>query len=671
MKLTKDRSTLTDFAASSRLEWLETNGLGGWASSSLAGANTRRYHGLLVAATEPPVGRTVLLAKLDETVTVGDQHFELATNQFPGVVHPSGHQHLEAFSLDLMPRFTFALADVRLHKTVAALDGENTTLVVYELDEKAPEPVTLELRPLVAGRGFHEVGRAGARSFEVLEGGSTTRITSAGASWELFIELEGSELVRGDDWYYNFEYPFERYRGLEFREDLWTPGYLRRQLEPGASIAVVISDREPGGRDWRKLLSKERKRRLARIRELPETAGPIRQLARAADQFVVRRGDDLRTVIAGYPWFGDWGRDTMIALPGLALVTGRLADAKKILRAFAASVSQGMLPNRFPDDGEEPEYNTVDATLWFFVAIYRYLVYSGDREFVDRELVPVLRDILEWHDRGTRYGIAVADDGLLAAGEPGVQLTWMDAKVGDWVVTPRQGKAVEINALWYNALRILAELESHFGRPDRARSLATRAEGVRRTFCRTFWFEDGKYLHDVIGAAGPDSSLRPNQIFALSLPFPLLSKARAKCVLARVEQALLTPVGLRSLSADHPDYRGIYGGDALSRDSVYHQGTVWSWLLGPFVTALVRVRGEAGRRQAAELLDTAFEHLEDACIGTVSEIFDGQPPHEPRGAPAQAWSVAELLRAYFEDVRQISGGAMSRSINPPVGESLQ
>jgi predicted glycogen debranching enzyme len=350
----------------------------------------------------------------------------------------------------------------------------------------------------------------------------------------------------------------------------------------------------------------------------------------------------------------------MISLPGVCLVTGRFDDAKKILRAFSQSTSQGMLPNRFPDAGEQPEYNTVDATLWFFVAIYKYLQATDDEKFVRDELMPILRDIIAWHDRGTRYRIHVDPDGLLYAGEPGVQLTWMDAKVGDWVVTPRQGKAVEINALWYNALMIFAELSKRFGDTTVAKQFAQRAEHVKARFAEEFWNEDAGCLYDYID--GPDlpnlnsqenrgdAAIRPNQIFALSLPFSLLDGEKAKQVLKVVEEKLYTPVGLRSLAASEPGYRSHYGGDQWSRDSAYHQGTVWSWLLGPMITAIVRVEGEAGKQRAKQLLENIKPHLCDAGIGTISEIFDAEPPHTPRGCMAQAWGVAEVLRAYIEDV---------------------
>jgi predicted glycogen debranching enzyme len=465
---------------------------------------------------------------------------------------------------------------------------------------------------------------------------------------ELFVGVPGAAFESKPVWYYNFEYGVEQYRGLDFTEDLFTHGVFKRRLRKGEKLGVIVSTEPVEGRDAFKLLRAEEQRRTKLLELLPVRDPFSETLALAADQFIVKRGEDLKTIIAGYHWFSDWGRDTMIALPGICLVTGRYDEAKKILRAFAQSVSQGMLPNRFPDAGEQPEYNTVDATLWFFVAIHKYLQNTNDETVVRKEFMPVLRDIIGWHDRGTRYNIHVDTDGLLYAGEPGVQLTWMDAKVGNWVVTPRQGKAVEINALWYNALAIYALLADRFGLPEEG--FNERATAVKMKFQEIFWNEKVGGLYDYIDGDYRDDAIRPNQIFALSLPFPLLEGSRAESVLQLVEEKLYTPVGLRSLSPDHPAYLFHYGGDQLMRDSAYHQGTVWSWLLGPYVSALVKVRGEQARDHAKTILEAITPHLYEAGIGTISEIFDAAPPELPRGCVAQAWSVGEILRAWVEDV---------------------
>jgi predicted glycogen debranching enzyme len=375
-----------------------------------------------------------------------------------------------------------------------------------------------------------------------------------------------------------------------------------------------------------------------------------RLLTSAADQFIVARGEQ-KSVIAGYPWFGDWGRDTMISLPGLTLVTGRYDDARSILRGFAANVDRGMLPNRFPDAGEAPEYNTVDATLWLFHAVFEFLRYTRDYEFVRTELYQPLMEILAWHERGTRYGIGLDSDGLLHAGVPGVQLTWMDAKVGDWVVTPRMGKPVEIQALWYNALRVMERLAAGFADHDQAAHYGALAERAHSRFQTAFWNEDAGCLYDVLSDNGPDRSIRPNQIFAVSLPHPILEQHLALRVLDVVEWELLTPYGLRTLSPRDPNYHGRFGGDPHTRDAAYHQGTVWPWLLGPFLTAYVKVHSDSqeARHRADRFLDALRAHLWQAGLGQISEVFDGDPPHQPGGCIAQAWSVAEILRTYVED----------------------
>ena len=631
-------------------EWLETNGLGGWASSTVSGAHTRRYHGLLVVATCPPVGRVVLLSRLDETLVLPTRRVELSCSIFPGVIHPRGDQWLAAFAFEPVPTWTYAGDGWVLRKRLALLAGEHSLVVAYELVE-ASEPLWLELRPFFAGRDYHHLMQANDQVASTADWAEdtlvyrpyreqpTANILAPGACWEA-----------APDWYYNFQYPREEERGLDHSEDLFTPGYLRLQLVPGATVGVVAATELSTCRDPLKLLADEIDRRQQVEVRAPWAADPLlRSLARAADQFLVRRGDGLHTIVAGYHWFTDWGRDTMIALPGLCLVTGRFAEARDIFAAFAEHVSEGMIPNRFPDAGEEPEYHAVDATLWFFVALYKYLQYTEDYEFA-RELWPTLEDIAAWHERGTRYQIRVDADGLLAAGEPGVQLTWMDAKIGDWVVTPRMGKPVEVNALWYNALKILQHLAETFG--QRA-DYGQRAAEVGTSFERLFWCEERGYLCDVVAPEGPDWAIRPNQIFALSLPFPLVEGERARRILSVIDEHLLTPRGLRSLSPSDPAYCAQYVGGPWERDSAYHQGTVWGWLIGPYITALCRCHGRVGRQRGRALLDGFAAHLNEAGLGTVSEIFDAEPPFAPRGCIAQAWSVAELLRAGVEDVGEL------------------
>ncbi|MEO7523622.1 MAG: amylo-alpha-1,6-glucosidase [Ferruginibacter sp.] len=645
--LKKDKTVLQNFNKAIQYEWLETNGLGGWSSSSIIGCNTRRYHGLLVAATVPPAERMGLVSKLDETIVVNDQRFELGCNRYGDVISPQGYQHHVSFSKDLFPEWTYEINDILLKKTIAMVQGENTTLIIYEVVE-APNPFLLELLPLLSVKAYHSMMHANESvnrqaTFE----DHIFKTKPYEGCPDIFIQVPNGEFKSRPDWFYNFTYSIEQYRGQDFSEDLFNHGTLSVQLKKGSTIGVILSTENPYGKDAIRLLEKERTRRNALLEGQPVNE-TIRQLVLAADQFIVKRGEDLKTVIAGYHWFTDWGRDTMISLPGLCLSTGRAEDAKKILSAFANSVSQGMLPNRFQDNGEAPEYNTVDGTLWYFISVYKYLNFTNDRKFVLGEILPVLKDIIAWHQKGTRYHIHEEADGLLYSGEEGVQLTWMDAKVGDWVVTPRSGKAVEIQALWYNALCIYAKLLGLNREKKAASNIVKKAALVKASFLQQYWNGSGNYLYDVTDEGTKDDSVRPNQLFAISLPYAIIEGKQAIDVLKKVEKKLYTPVGLKSLSADDPVYVGIYGGDQLHRDSAYHQGTVWSWLLGPYVDAIIKTAGRGHQAKARKVIDAFTYHLNEGCIGNVSEIFDGDAPHHPRGCIAQAWGVAEILRVVTE-----------------------
>jgi predicted glycogen debranching enzyme len=612
---------LRDFPRASALEWLETNGTGGYASSSIVFANTRRYHGLLVAGSDVRSDRTVLVSKLDETIVTAEGSFELGCNQFPATIHPAGHTFLEHFAKDLFPQATYRAGGVTLRKTIVAPRGENTTIVLYEVVD-APGPFALRLQPFLAGRDYHAL------------------VDRAGWSEPLVhIRIDGARFESQPDWWSGFEYAIEIERGLPAHEDLFTPGSYVVTLQRGAVLPVALSTADAAGRDLLALVGAERARREALVVQSPDPLA--RTLTLAADSFVIEHGRGLETVIAGYHWFGDWGRDTMISLHGLTFTTHRFDDARRILRRFLATASKGMIPNRFPEGSDVPAYNAVDAGLWMFVAIWCYFDCAWDVDFVRNEAVPVLLEMIRCLERGTRFNIHVDDDGLLFAGASGVQLTWMDAKAGDVVITPRRGKPVEVNALWYNALRIAARLTE-------SAALDARADAVRASFERAFWNEDAGCCFDVLGPV--DASIRPNQLLALSLPFPLFDDARGQSILRVCEEQLLTPVGLRTLAPNDPHYRGQLIGDPLARDSAYHQGTVWPWLFGPYITALVRLRGEAGRAEARGVVERFSAHLGEAGLGTISEIFDGDAPHAPRGCIAQAWSVAELLRVWREEV---------------------
>ena len=632
------------------LEWLETNGLGGFASSTVIGMNTRRYHGLLTAATRPPVGRVLLLSKLEETLIVNGQRLDLSVNQYPGAIHPAGHRYLREFGLDPMPVFVYSAGGVELEKRVIMIHGENTVVIEYELLSGPAGGCTLDVLPLIAFRDYHGVThRNNALNPAVVFEKGVASVAPYPDLPRLFLAHDAGHAEATGHWYDNFEYELERERGLDFREDLFNPLLLRFSLGPSCRLATVIASTSPRlASAAPQLRAGEVSRRRAIAATEPSSDPLMQSLTLAADQFIVQR-DELKTVIAGYPWFSDWGRDTMIALPGLTLVTGRFQIARDILLAFARSVDRGMLPNRFPDAGEEPEYNTVDATLWYFEAVRAFLAYTGEFEFVRAQLLPVLRDILDWHLRGTRYGIHMDSDGLLSCGEAGVQLTWMDAKIGDWVVTPRTGKPVEIQALWYNALRIAADLTRREGQQLQADTFDQLAARAQASFLSQFWNEGEHCLYDVVDGGQRDGAIRPNQIFAVSLHHQLLPLDRARQVVEVVERELLTPVGLRSLSPRDSRYRGRYEGGVFERDSAYHQGTVWQWLMGPFLSAYCKVHPQ-GRPQAAAWLSGMQSQLGAAGLGQLSEIADGDAPHQSRGCPAQAWSVAELLRAAVENV---------------------
>jgi predicted glycogen debranching enzyme len=648
-----DESTCRDLDRARKLEWLETNGLGGYASSTIIGLNTRRYHGLLTAATKPPVGRFVLLSKIEETVVAGDRRWDLSVNQYLGAVHPQGHNHLAEVRLDPFPVFVYEIEGMRIEKNVFMAHGENSTVIQYEISGAIPKgDCFLELRPMIAFRDYHSTTRRNDALDPAVrcEAGMATVAPYHGLP-DLHFGHDADSVEPSGNWYFNFEYGVERERGLDAREDLFNPFVLRFDLESRATATVIASTERRHAADADALLRAETNRRSRIARNAPSDDPLVQQLAIAADQFIVERGQG-NTVIAGYHWFADWGRDTMIALPGLTLAAGRPGIARNILQAFIQSADRGMLPNRFPDAGETPEYNTVDATLWLFEAVRAYLQYTGDHEFVLTGLYPKLREILDWHRRGTRYGIRVDADGLLACGEPGVQLTWMDAKIGDWVVTPRSGKPVEIQALWYNALQILRDLASRAGDSETAGSLRDLAQQAKSSFNAKFWNPAEGCLHDVVDGDTADAAIRPNQIFAVSLRHSMLSLKRQRQIADRVQSELLTPLGLRSLSPRDLNYRPRYEGGVFERDSAYHQGTVWPWLMGPFISAYVKVHKgtETARREAARMLRPFEEHLRSGMLGQVSEIADASSPYEPRGCAAQAWSVAELLRAAVEDV---------------------
>jgi len=630
-------------------EWLVTNGIGGYSSGTVAGVITRRYHGLLVAALANPLGRTVMLNAIDDGLT---------TAMLDDFVLEGG-----------VPRWTFHAQGTTVDKRIVMPHRQNTTVIQY--GNRGNAPVTLDVAPAVHFRGYE------ASVSEPLQGDYAFtshvdhfHVTSDGYP-ALRFAVEGDvAFVLGERRRDQIQFAVEESRGFTARGALWSPGTFRVQLAPGERAAIIASTEHI---DIIRALTadeafeseRERKRRLIDAAGLDDAGDVAAQLAIAADQFVIRPvgrmrdtvrasavGDELRTVIAGYHWFTDWGRDTMISLEGLTLTTRRHREAGFILRTFAQYVRDGLIPNLFPDGSDNGLYHTADATLWFFHALQRYADVTGYWTLVEQSL-PVMRGIADAHLRGTKFGIGVdPTDGLVRQGEEGYQLTWMDAKVDGWVVTPRRGKAVEINALWYNALCVLSSWERDFGDAAAARRYAEHAARAHDSFNARFWNPQTGFLFDVVdGPTGDDPACRPNQVLAISLPNPILDSSRWAAVMSVVEKKLLTPVGLRSLSADHPDYKAKYFGDLRARDAAYHQGTVWGWLIGPWVDAWLKLHPDdhAGARK---FLDGLIAHLPDFGVGSIAEIFDAEPPFAARGCIAQAWSVAEVLRCLVKTSRR-------------------
>jgi predicted glycogen debranching enzyme len=652
-----------DWAPLVAREWLVTNGLGGYASGTVSGAQTRRYHGWLVGAFPPPVGRILLLADLEERIRFPwGLEVRLGGQERPGSLELHGARYLVEFRLEAgLPVWTYRMDGVRLERRLVLPHQTNLACVTWRLLDGA-EDVELAISPLLHLRSHdapvdhplhpHEY-RAAAR-----DGGLRVEGPAGYPGVRLALHGHGCGFEAEPRVVEGLLYNIEASRGYGSVGDRWAPGWFRCRLAPGRPVGLATGPDDdsslPDPLDPA-VAAAETERRLALLERAGRWArrAPAGELVLAADQFVIRpprerrvEGEQPRSVIAGYHWFTDWGRDTMISLEGLTLTTGRWDEARLILLTFGRHARDGLIPNLFPEGQSEGLYHTADATLWFFHAVDRYTAVTADRTVLD-ELLPTLREIVARHVAGTRFGIGVdAADDLLRQGAEGYQLTWMDAKVGDWVVTPRRGKAVEINALWYNALRLLARWERDAGRGAAADALDERAARTRASFNRRFWYDEGGHLYDVVdGEHGDDPAFRPNQLFAVALAHPALDEARWAPVVEQAERRLFTPVGLRSLAPGHPDYKPVYFGDLRTRDAAYHQGTVWGWLIGPFVDAWLRVHPD-DRAGARRFLAGLVDHLSEACLGSMSEIFDAEAPYTPRGCVAQAWTVAETLRCW-------------------------
>ncbi len=659
-----------------RNEWLLTNGLGGYAGSTTGGVNTRKYHGLLIASLVPPVDRRLMVSKLEEKIRVNDESFSLAANLINDLdlaarrknideinqakfsqakeaetkqninYLPAGYKNLLSFSRDPFPTYTYQVNGILLEKSIYMVYQQNTTVVNYRILETKPE-AKLELSPLLNARDHNLEKLKPDLDYQIVDK-QDNQLALQAEDVSLNILWNAGQFNEQETYFTGMYYPLETSRGETNLDDHYIPGRLVVDIGEEKEFSVVFSTNEITeieNQKWKQELV-ERKERL--IANYPVCTNDfIEDLIVAADDFITYRAStDKKTIMAGYPWFTDWGRDTMISLPGLTLATGRYQEAEEILTTFALNIKDGLLPNVFDDhSGEAAEYNTVDATLWFFQAIKEYYDATEDKEFMEW-IYPKLEAVIQAHKEGTAYNIQVDfTDGLLTAGEEGVQLTWMDAKVGDWVVTPRQGKAVEINALWYNALKVFNELGSELGEENKNLEVISLIEA---NFTDVFWYEEGQYLYDVVTKEGADSRLRPNQCFAVSLPYTLLSREQEKAVIAKVYEELYTPVGLRSLAPQEDEYQGQCKGRRAIRDAAYHQGTVWGWLIGSFFEGYLKVNdySAAAKEKVWRMYQPFKEHINSFGLGSISEVFDGDFPHRPRGCYAQAWSVAELLRIY-------------------------
>lgn len=648
-------------------EWLVTNGLGGYSSGTMASVCTRRYHGLLVAALPAPLGRMMMFNHMIEQVRLPDGNIVSLAGDSSAAASPPEARFLSSFRLENgLPMWRYEVGPYILEKRVFLQYRANTVHLMYRL-LAGDAPIGLRLRPGLHFRAHESaVDSTPKREYTVQASGDRFEISSNDLP-PLRMQLRehpGAFVLDGGR-SYEVDYALERDRGYADHDVLWSPGYFRADLAAGQGVALAAST-EP----WNVILAStptesleaehRRRRRLVEQASPQARSGLMAELVLAADQFVIvpttrvadearahAAGDESRSVIAGYHWFTDWGRDTMISLEGLTLCTGRSVEAGYILRTFAHYVRDGLIPNLFPEGEQLGLYHTADATLWYFHALDRYLQVTGDRATL-RAIIPKLQDIVQHHLQGTRFGIGVDPaDGLLRQGQEGYQLTWMDAKVGDWVVTPRRGKAVEINALWYNALRLLSEWLAVEGDENQGRELQGHADRAYESFNARFWSDKHGWLYDVVDGEGPDdASLRPNQLFSISLSHPVLAERHWPAVVDVVHRRLLTPFGLRSLAPGEPDYKPKYDGDLRARDAAYHQGTVWAWLIGPFIDAWLKVH-PAEQERAREFLGGFTGHLSEACIGSISEVFDAEAPYKPRGCVAQAWSVAEVLRCWI------------------------
>ncbi|MBS7632208.1 glycogen debranching enzyme family protein [Candidatus Bathyarchaeota archaeon] len=672
-----DQAALSRFEEAIKKEWLITNGLGGYASSTVLGLNTRKYHGLLVAALHPPTDRRVCLAKLDEEVCVGNNVYPLGATEFQNTIFPQGFLSLKEFSLTPFPKNVYEVQKIKIEKTVFMPHEKNAVIVLYKILNANSLDARIRISPLVNGRGFHSVTERWKTQQNPTQRYSNAKlhISFNQPQSTMIVVTTGGRYEASEKWIERIYYREEAARGESCLDDCYQTGFFEMEIQAKKheSFAIVaVADSSPDAAegslnelpasfyDLEALYEKEMKRRERLLEKLYEKHVSFSRqewlswLVLATDAFIVKAADLGKSVIAGYHWFECWGRDAFISLPGLMLVTGRIDDARSVFLSFKQHLKQGLIPNFIAEPSTLPAYNSVDASLWFVNAVFQYLKYTGDFSFVQEHLWEAAKAIIENYVKGTMFNISLDSDGLLIHGS---QLTWMDAAVDGKPVTARDGKAVEVQALWYNALKVMELLARKFEEPDEAARYRSIAAKTRKSFSEKFWNAEKKCLYDTVEMNRHDDSLRPNQIIAIALDFTMLEAARNESIVDTVHRELFTPFGLRSLAKGDPRYVGIYAGDRRFRDKAYHNGTAWSWLLGPFTTAYLKVKGSSDfRREYAFrnfLLPFFTAHISDAGLGNASEIFDGDPPHRPKGCIAQAWSVAEPLRAYTEDVMQI------------------
>jgi predicted glycogen debranching enzyme len=670
IRLTQE--ALSRFDEAIQKEWLITNSLGGYAASTVLGINTRKYHGLLVAALHPPCNRTVCLAKLDEEICVGNNVYQLGANEFHGAIFPQGYKFLKAFSVAPFPRYVYTAQGIEVTKTIFMPTGKNAVAAVYAILNGSGSDVAFRIYPLLTCRHFHLVvdKMRSPLGFSQQQSSREVEVAFNHPKATVAARATAGEFIEKANWIERLYYREEDRRGESSTDDCYQPGYFEVSVSPEqeTEFAVVTAASENNReakeslenigttmQDVKSLLERELEQRSDTLfrfytsHKKASTSDWLSWILLAADAFIVNGAGDRASVIAGYFWFETWGRDTFISLPGLMLATGKFEDARKILVDFTRHCKQGLIPNCVEDQCGELSYNTVDATLWYVNAVLQYLKYTSDFKFVEKQLWATLKAIVDSHEKGAAFGIRVDSDGLLAHGP---QLTWMDAEVAGVAVTPRAGKAVEIQALWYNTLRTMQLLANRFEERSLAEKYAEMAAKAQASFNLKFWNAEKCCLFDVVEAFGADAALRPNQIIAASLDFTMLDKVKSEQVVDVVQRELLTPCGLRTLAQNDPRYRGVYVGDRRSRDQAYHNGTVWAWLLGPYVTAFRKAKSNSEYELKNCLMFLFTQQIAQAGLGTISEVFDGDSPHTARGCIAQAWSVAEPLRAYVEDVLQ-------------------